>query len=105
MWSETPDGGHLRSTITAYASCHIRSGSQTTGLTLTRCALDLYEKEGCEQHEYSLSRHRFTVRSVEGHTQVNLSGLSELTREEGGRILIAHMRDIKESAGTRQLDR
>ena len=45
--------------------------------------------------------------SVEGHTQVNLSGLSELTREEGGggRILIAHMRDIKESVSTRQLDR
>ena len=42
---------------------------------------------------------------MEGHTQVNLSGLSELAREEGGRILIAHMRDIKESAGTRQLDR
>ena len=42
---------------------------------------------------------------MEGHTQVNLSGLSELARKEGGRILIAHMRDIKESAGTRQLDR
>ena len=27
---------------------------------------------------------------VEGHTQVNLSGLSELVREEVGRILIAH---------------
>ena len=34
-----------------------------------------------------------------------LSGLSELAREEGGRILIAHMRDITESAGIRQLDR
>ena len=43
---------------------------------------------------------------MEGHTQVNLSGLSELAREEvgGGRILIAHMRDIQVSAG-RQLDR
>ena len=50
-------------------------------------------------------RHRFTVWSVEGHTHVNLSGLSELAREEGGRILIAHMRDIKESAGSKQLDK
>ena len=38
-------------------------------------------------------------------TQVSLSGSSELAREEGGRILIAHMRDMKESAGSRQLDR
>ena len=37
---------------------------------------------------------------MEGH----LSGLSELAREVGGRILIAHMRDIQ-SAGSRQLDR
>ena len=43
---------------------------------------------------------------MEGHTQVNLSGLPELAREEGGHILmIAHMRDIQESAGSRQLDR
>ena len=41
---------------------------------------------------------------MDGHTQVNLSGLSELDREEGGCILIAHMRDIKESVGSRQLD-
>ena len=33
------------------------------------------------------------------------SGLQELGREEGGSILIAHIRDIKESAGSRQLDR
>ena len=33
---------------------------------------------------------------MEGHTQVNLSGLSELAKEEKGRILIAHMRDIQE---------
>ena len=42
---------------------------------------------------------------MEGHTQVSLSGLSELAREEGGGILIAQMRDIKASAGSRQLDR
>ena len=37
---------------------------------------------------------------MESHTHVNLSGLSELARERrgGGRILIRHMRDIKESA-------
>ena len=29
----------------------------------------------------------------------------ELGREEGGSILIAHIRGIKESAGSRQLDR
>ena len=40
-----------------------------------------------------------------GHTQVRLSGLQELGREEGGSELIAHIRDIKESAGSRQLDR
>ena len=80
----------------------IRSDSQTTGLTYfdNKCASDLYEKEGCEQHEYSVWRHRFTACSVEGHIQVNMSGLSELAREEGDRILIAHMRDIKESAGS-----
>ena len=32
-----------------------------------------------------------------------MSGLSELAREEGGRILIAHMRDIKESADSRTI--
>ena len=37
-----------------------------------------------------------------GHTQVNLSGLSDWP---GGCILIAHMRDIQESACSRQLDR
>ena len=42
---------------------------------------------------------------MEGHTQVNLSGLSELAREEGCRILIAHKCDIRESAGSRKLDR
>ena len=41
---------------------------------------------------------------VTGHTQVRLSGLQELGREEGGPELIAHIRDIKESAGSRQLD-
>ena len=40
-----------------------------------------------------------------GHTQVRLSGLQELGGEEGGSILIAHIRDIKESAGSRLLDR
>ena len=34
-----------------------------------------------------------------------MSGLQELGREEGGSELIAHIRDIKESAGSRQLDR
>ena len=40
-----------------------------------------------------------------GHTQVKLSGQQELGREEGGSKHIAHIRDIKESAGSRQLDR
>ena len=38
-------------------------------------------------------------------TQVRSSGLSELASEEGGSVLIAHMRDIQESACSRQLDR
>ena len=32
---------------------------------------------------------------MEGHTQFTLSGLSEMATEEGVRLLIAHMRDIK----------
>ena len=48
-----------------------------------KCALKLYEQEGCEQYEYSLGRHQFTDCGAEGHTQVILSGLSELAREEG----------------------
>ena len=63
-----------------------------------------HEKEGCEQHEYSLWPHQFTVCSVEGHTQVNLSGLSELAREDGDCTLIAQMCDIQDT-GNRQLDR
>ena len=55
-----------------------------------RCALKLYEQEGYEQHKYSLWRHRFTDCSVEGHTLVILSGLSELAREKGGRVFIAY---------------
>ena len=65
-----------------YTFCHIRFDSHTTDLD-NGCVGKLYEKEGCEQHEYSLWRHRFTVCSVEGDTQVNLSGLSELARGEG----------------------
>ena len=48
-----------------------------------RFAWQLYKKEGGEQHDYSIWRHRFTVCSVEAHTQVNLSELTELAREEG----------------------
>ena len=51
------------------------------------CTLELYELEGCEQHEYSLCRHRFNDYSVEGYTQVNLSGLSELAGEKGGGVV------------------
>ena len=40
-----------------------------------------------------------------GHTQVRLSGLQELGREEVGSKLITHRRDIKESVGSRQLER
>ena len=42
---------------------------------------------------------------VWGVTQVRLFGLPELAREEGGSELIAHIRDIQESVGSRQLDR
>ena len=42
-----------------FTSCRIRSDSQTTDLD-NRCALELYEQEGCDQQEYSLCRHRFS---------------------------------------------
>ena len=48
------------------------------------------QTKGGKQNGYSLWCHQFTVCSVEGHTQVDLSGLSELAREEGGCIIIAH---------------
>ena len=38
------------------------------------------------------------------HSVQILYGLPELAREEGGSELIAHIRDIQESAGSRQLD-
>ena len=45
------------------------------------------------------------IHLLTGVLKVTPSELSELAKEEGGRVFIGHMRDIKESAGSRQLDR
>ena len=87
------------SRIMTVSSCHIWSDSQTTGLTLTtgvrwistkrRGVSNMnihYENTGLPSAVWKV-----TLRSTWG--------------EEGGCILIAHMRDIKESAGTRQLEK
>ena len=74
-----------------------------------RCALpclQLYEREGDEQHEYSLRRQRFTDCSVEATLRSDRLGcLSWPGRRGFCTIHIAHMRDIKKSAGSRQIDR
>ena len=84
-----------------HASGRVKSDSQTTGLTLTtdaHWAVEAAAVEGWEQHEYSLWRYRFTDCSMEGHTQVISTGLSELAREKWGCGCIAQMRELNESA-------
>ena len=84
--------------------CPVRSDRQTTSLTLTTGVCEACTKRrGCEHHEYSLWRHRFTDCCVE--VTLSSEGLQKLGREEGDSELIAHIRDIKESVGSRQLDR
>ena len=70
-----------------------------------RCAWGLYEKEGVRASWIFIMTSPVYWPWYGGHTQVRLFGLQELGREEGGSELIAHIRDIKESAGSRQLDR
>ena len=70
-----------------------------------RCVWGLYEMEGVRASWIFIMTSPVYWLWYGGHTQVRLSGLQELGREEGGSILIAHIRDIKESAGSRQLDR
>ena len=87
--------------------CPIRSDRQTTSLTLTTGApYSCTNGRGCEPHEYALSRHRFTDCSVEVTLRSDCLGcLNWPGRRGGGSELIAHIRDIQESAGSRQLDR
>ena len=70
-----------------------------------RCVWGLYEMEGVRASWIFIMTSPAYWLWYGGHTQVRLSGLQELGREEGGSELIAHIRDIKESAGSRQLDR
>ena len=79
----------------------------TSGLTVRplgwpwqQVALNLYEKEGWEQHDYSLWRHQFTLYSVEGHTRVNLSGLSWVGQGGGGVVYSQHTCVISRSLTT-----
>ena len=70
-----------------------------------RCVWGLYEMEGVWASWIFIMTSPVYWLWYGGHTQVRLSGLQELAREEGGSELIAHIHDIKESAGSRQLDR
>ena len=70
-----------------------------------RCVSGLYEMEGVRASWIFIMTSPVYWLWYGGHTQVRLSGLQELGREEGGSEIIAHIRDIKESAGSRQLDR
>ena len=70
-----------------------------------RCVWRRYEKEGVRATWIFIMTSPVYRLRCGGHTQVRLSGLQELGREEGGSELIAHIRDIQESAGSRQLDR
>ena len=49
----------------------------------SRCVGSLYEKEGCEQHEYSLWRHRFTDCSVEVTLRSDCLGCLNWPRRRG----------------------
>ena len=67
-----------------------------------RCALQLFERERCEQHEYLLWRHQLTDCSVEVTLRSDCLGC--LSWQGRRRVLIAHMCNIKESARSRQID-
>ena len=62
------------------------------------CVWCRYEKEGVRATWIFIMTSPVYWLWYGGHTQVRLSGLQELGREEGGSELIAHIRDIKESA-------
>ena len=87
--------------------CPIRSDRQTTSLTLTTGVCGACTKRrGCEQHEYSLWRHRFTDCCVEVTLRSDCLACMSWPGKRGVLISlsIAHIRDIQESAGSRQLD-
>ena len=66
-----------------------------------RCVSGLYELEGVRASWIFIMTSPVYWLWYGGHTQVRLSGLQELGREEGGSELIAHIPDIKESAGSK----
>ena len=55
----------MDSTSCVFSPCHITWPSDYQSDLDNRCVWSRYEKEGCEQHEYSLWRHRFTDCSVD----------------------------------------
>ena len=86
--------------------CPVRSDRQTTSLTLTTGVCEACTKwRGCEHHEYSLWRRRFTDCGLEVTLRSDCLACRSWAGKRGGSELIAHIRDIKESAGSRQLDR
>ena len=87
----------------AMPSCPIRSDSQTTCLTLTT---GVWESCMKRRGANNMNIHYDVTSLLSAVCKVTLrSSCLKLAREEGGRILIAHMRDIQEFAGSRQLDR
>ena len=90
-------------------SCQIRSDSQTTGLSMTAGELWGYTKRRCAiimNIHYDVTSLRTAVWKVTLMSTC-LGCLSWQGRRwgGGGRILIAHIRDIQKSVCSRQLDR
>ena len=88
------------------SSCRIRSDSQTTGLTLTTSVRWICMKR---KGASNMNIHYDVTGLLSAVWKVTLRSTSlgclSWPGRRGGRILIAHMRDSKESVGTRQLDR
>ena len=90
-----------------YASCRIWSDSQTTGLTLPTGV-----RESCTKRRgaSNMNIHYDVTGLLSAVWKVTLRSTCQhrfpvLAEGGGGRILIVHMRDIKDSADSRQLDR
>ena len=93
----------LKFTCRVFTPCPIRSDRQTTSLTLTTGApYSCTNGRGCEQHEYSLERHRFSDCSVEVTLRSDCLGCLNWPGRRGV-LNSQHIYVI--SAGSRQLDR
>ena len=104
--------------MSVYRWCVVSSGQSTLPYQVwpsdyqsdldNRCVWSGYENEGCEQHEYSLWRHRFTCCSVEVTLRSDCLGrLNQLWigQEGGGFWTHSTYTGYQGSAGGRQLDR